>query len=259
MLYQHKTHAGNRSDIIKHICLIETLKSRHYTTVWDAFAEQASYPAAMLDPQRIQRIQRLCRNHSLHSVDILCNIIGKDAENLSAADAINYPGSGRIVDELLQMEKLILSELNTDSVDMLVEYVHQRPDVSVLEMDCYRSAAMALQCSPELVFIDPPYIAADEWLRVEVLVTEILASRPDCQLLIWYPLREGLDIWLEGLAGQNIRQLQAEFGGEKASLQGCGVIYVNFDAAQLASLPELVSGLEKLPALELSRVSLRIL
>lgn len=259
MLYQHKTHAGNRSDIIKHICLIETLKSRHYNTVWDAFAAQASYPATMLDPQRIQRIQSLCGNRSLHSVDTLCNIIGKDTENLSATDAINYPGSGRIVDELLQVEKLVLSEQDSGCIETLEKYFHQRPGVSVLEMDSFRSAALALQCDPELVFIDPPYIDTDEWYRVEILAEEILALQEVCQLLIWYPVRAGLDIRVERLPGQNITLVEAEFDGEKTALQGCGVIYVNFSTAQLASLPELVCGLEKIPSLELSRVSLRVL
>ncbi|MDH5360281.1 MAG: hypothetical protein OEX03_06940 [Gammaproteobacteria bacterium] len=83
-------------------------------------------------------------------MDILCNIIGKDTENLSAADAINYPGSGRIVDELLQVEKLVLSEQDSDCIETLEKYFHQRPGVSVLDMDSFRSTALALQCDPEL-------------------------------------------------------------------------------------------------------------
>lgn len=49
MLYQHKSHGGNRADIIKRSCLIVALKSDYYSIAWDAFAAQMGYPYTSLE------------------------------------------------------------------------------------------------------------------------------------------------------------------------------------------------------------------
>lgn len=257
MLYQHTEHAGNRADIIKHSCLVEALRSGHYTTVWDAFAASPVYPLGALNTGHIVRLRALCEISQIQNTDVLCRIIGSSGNNLIDGMVGYYPSSGVVIKQLSNPHKLILSDNNAECVDSLKQYYQQQTDVSVLLMDSYRSVAEVMSFLPQLVLIDPPYMDTDEWHRVESLVNKILSVGGDTRVLVWYPLREDICINTGGLEAKSIITLEAVFDGSRNRLKGCGVVFINFAESQLASLPELAAGLETIPALELVGVSLR--
>ena len=252
MNYRHAFHAGNFADCVKHAVLVWLLRAlarkEKGFAVFDTHAGIGQYdltsgPAARTGEWR-SGIGKLLGNTDPALADYLGLV----------AHTGMYPGSPVLVRAMLRLQdRLACCELHPEDVKVLRRLFRGDPQVAVHRRDAYEAIGAMLP-PPErrgLVFLDPPYEAADEFTKVEAGLT--LANRrfPSGVLAAWYPvkarasvraLHDGMRVLHDVVAVELFLREPLD----AARLNGCGLVVVNppfgFEDAMRALLPALLAG-----------------
>nr|CAA6823467.1 MAG: Protein involved in catabolism of external DNA [uncultured Thiotrichaceae bacterium] len=153
-----------------------------------------------------------------------------------------YPGSPDIAAQLLRaQDKIILSELHNNEVDMLRENMrrHKRGDdrVGLHHRDGFEALPALMPPTPRrgLVLIDPPYELKEDYTRVVETLKKAYKRWATGTYVVWYPLlakqRDHSQMMLKKLAQQCDNLLVAELEVEAQQIDlgmhGSGLAIIN--------------------------------
>ena len=146
-----------------------------------------------------------------------------------------YPGSPWFLRRLARdQDRLALCEAETEAFQALKnEFVGVRR-VSVHQRDGF-GALSAMLPPPErraLVLIDPPYEAADEWVKVESALRSGLRRLPSGLFEVWYPLtrRAASEEFLARLERHPLPPtltMEIVIDAKALGMKGCGLLVLN--------------------------------
>ncbi|MDX2027452.1 MAG: 23S rRNA (adenine(2030)-N(6))-methyltransferase RlmJ [Alphaproteobacteria bacterium] len=248
MNYRHIYHAGNISDVVKHVVLTLLLEHlRLKETPFGVLDTHAGTGFYDLQDERAQKtseaqdgIYKLLTAPPVPDLAAYYDVLKNFNPGWSAgtAEAFQfYPGSPLLVARLLRsQDRLIACELHRDDAEALRRQMRPFAQTQVHHRDGYEALRGFLPLPEKrgLVLIDPPYETPDEFDRLAQAIREAYARWPQGLYAIWYPVKERPAIWRfhEALAASGIaKQLCAEFIYHEETrhdrLNGCGFILIN--------------------------------
>lgn len=199
--YRHAFHAGNHADILKHFVLgevlsymcakdkaivfIDTHAGAGYYDLDGNFAQKKQEYATGIKKIKQLYLQNKCNKNILPMVKIIEQInINKGTTNI-------YPGSAGVAEFILRSEdKLILSELHTNEVDILTKnFSNAGRRIKIFNDDGFVRLKAVLPPSTRraCVLIDPSYEIKSDYHKVISAVQDSLNRFALGTYIIWYP------------------------------------------------------------------------
>lgn len=247
MNYRHIYHAGNFSDVFKHIILariLEYLKKKdHGFRVIDTHAGIGIYD---LSSQEAQKTGEWTDGIA----SIINKPITKDVEELikpwldvvtelngSSGRITRYPGSPYLSRKLLRkQDRLTAIELHEKDYQQLASNFAGDYQARIIHLDGY--LALGAHVPPKekrgLILVDPPFEQTDEFNRLLDGLSKAYRRFPNGVYALWYPVKHYHELnWfineLEGTAIPKILRLELRVRQRSATvgLDGCGMIIVN--------------------------------
>jgi 23S rRNA (adenine2030-N6)-methyltransferase len=245
MNYRHAFHAGNFADVHKHAVLIRILlhlrlKPAAFRVI-DTHAGAGRYDLAGPEPSRSgewrEGIERIWQARNAHAEGLL-------APYVDAVAALNpdtrlrlYPGSPLIVAKLLRpQDRLVACELEPRAAAALAAALRGEPRAKALAIDGW--TALGAYVPPKerrgLVLIDPPFEAADDFMRLSTALATAHRKWPTGTYMLWYPIKgraapDRLASRLRQLAVPKMLRCELSLGPPRddAGLLGSGLIVAN--------------------------------
>ncbi len=198
MNYRHAFHAGNFADLLKHVALlaiVERMKAaKGPIQVIDTHAGAGAYDlqsdAARKSGEAEAGIVRLLATADAPSVFAP---LKRAVAALNPGGGVRlYPGSPVLMIQALSPhDAYIACELRPDEHRLLRQTLAGRRNAQALLTNGF--AAASAQLDPKarnLILIDPPFEAADDYAQIAASVKAVLARRPQACLAIWVPLKD---------------------------------------------------------------------
>lgn len=258
--YQHKDHAGNHGDVLKHVVLqcvlAELLREAGPLCVFDAHAGAGLYDLGnRLTSRRDGSLQDL--RQVLEAADpppALLPYLHAVAACNSGGPLRRYPGSPWLACFLLRpADRLHLMEKQPRLVMALQAASRHDSRVHVEQADCFERLPLLLPPAEGrgLVLIDPPYEQTDEYEKAARLLTSCLHRWPEGVYLLWYPLlaerrHEQLLARVAGSGPWRLYRLEMEIRrGDAPGMRGSGVLVANLPRRLEGELGALLSWLRR--------------
>lgn len=198
MNYRHAFHAGNFADLLKHATLLEIVARMQADAdslqVIDTHAGAGGYDlrseASRKSGEAQAGIVRL-----LEADDAPAAFDGLKAAvasfNSGGAPRL-YPGSPALIAQALRpSDAYVACELRPDEHALLQRTLAGHGNAQALLANGFAAASARLDsATPNLVLIDPPFEAADDYDQIAAAVRAALARRPRACLAIWVPLKD---------------------------------------------------------------------
>jgi 23S rRNA (adenine2030-N6)-methyltransferase len=246
MNYRHAFHAGNFADVHKHNVLARVLL--HLRAKPPAFRVIDSHAGAgrydLLGPEArrsgewrdgVARVWQGLRDQAAQALL---------APYLQAVAALNpdgelrtYPGSPLIAAHLLRpQDRLIACEAEPGAGALLARALRGERRAKALTIDGWMALGAYLPPKERrgLVFIDPPFEAADDFTRLSGALAAAHGKWPTGLYMLWYPIKErdapdALAQRIRKLAMPNVLRTELMLGVPRsaAGLVGSGLIVVN--------------------------------
>lgn len=256
MNYRHGFHAGNVADVVKHLVLIEVLKSLQRKStpfcVIDSHAGAGLYP--LKPPGEFE--------HGVLKLWSARARLAQCSEYFALIDDVNrggrlarYPGSPLIVARYLRPgDRAVFIEREPGEYHALRAALRGRPRITVNRADAWQALPGLLPPREQrgLVLIDPPFERADDFEHIGQALAAGLRRFRQGIYLAWFPIKDyaAASRALERLA----RTLAAPFAvlefmtlppDVRTRLNGSGLVLVNapwkLDAWARAELPPIAS------------------
>lgn len=253
MNYRHHFHAGNFADVMKHVLLLQLIRSLQKKEkgflYLDTHAGRGGYDlevAATGDslarqpewPDGIGRVVAAQGELPTPIAEYLALVRTFDQQGGNIASPLRfYPGSPWIAQHVARpQDRLVFCEKHPAECDALQIEVSRFPGVKVQQTDGYTALRAMLPPVERraLVLIDPPFEAADEFAQIATALQQGLRRFPTGVFALWYPLtgRARLDHFFAALRALNPPPtLFAELAiaGEQASMRmkGSGLVVIN--------------------------------
>jgi 23S rRNA (adenine2030-N6)-methyltransferase len=255
MNYRHAFHAGNFADLVKHAVLLQLLarltERAGGVQVIDTHAGAGGYDlqgeAARKSGEAQAGVARLMADGSApQAFDRLKAAVRKLN---GAGPVLLYPGSPLLVVGALRVQDRYLAcELRSDDHAVLRETLADIGNAQTREADGYATAANALDGGlRNLVLIDPPFEAADDYMRIVGAASAVLAKRPKAVVAVWVPLKdlETFDSLLrrfENASIDNILVAETRLRPlrDPMKMNGCAMVLVNSPPGLEADLTSIV-------------------
>lgn len=201
MNYRHIFHAGSFADVFKHIILIGLIRAlcRKETPFCyvDTHAGLGYYDLLSFSAQKTQEfaqgVAKLLKLAHTQMPEWARDYLKIIKPLNDTTDLQYYPGSPRIVRALLRpQDRMILSELHQDDVQILKQEFKNDKQVAVHHMNGYQTLKAFLPPNERrgLVLIDPAYEVNDEFERM-ITALEIALLRWSTGIYaIWYPIKD---------------------------------------------------------------------
>jgi 23S rRNA (adenine2030-N6)-methyltransferase len=198
MNYRHAFHAGNFADLLKHVALlaiVERMKAgKGPVQVIDTHAGAGAYDlqgdAARKSGEAEAGIIRLLAAADAPAVFAPLKTA---VRRLNAGGGARlYPGSPALMAQALSpSDTYIGCELRPDEHRLLQETLAGRANTQALLTNGFAAAAAKLDPKARnLVLIDPPFEAADDYEQIAATVQAVLVRRPLACVAIWAPLKD---------------------------------------------------------------------
>lgn len=247
MNYRHIYHAGNFSDVFKHIIvmrIVEYLKRKEKAfRVIDTHAGIGLYNLSSLEAEKTGEWHDGIGK-------VLATPIPKDLKTLlypwydivHAANKGNkkivfYPGSPVLIRKLLRkQDRLTAIELHCEDYKTLAKNFSGDPQTKVLHLDGWLSLNSFLPPKEKrgLILVDPPFEQLDEFSRLIDGITKAYRRFSGGIYALWYPVKYDTEIenFLHALRQTGIPKIfQIEMRIRKktsqATLNGSGMILIN--------------------------------
>ena len=207
MNYQHLYHAGNFSDVVKHIVLIsliEFLKQKEKPFCYlETHAGSGLYDLQTIEANKTQEY----KNGILKLFNKFVLETGKENKKNDFPEIIKtyleivkengfpntYPGSPLIAKHCLRpQDSMILLELHPEEVKNLKSLFRNQKNSAIHHQDGYQGLKAFLPPKERrgLILIDPPYEKNDEWEQTITTLELSLKRFPAGVYAIWYPLKD---------------------------------------------------------------------
>ncbi len=202
MNYRHAYHAGNFSDVLKHVVLVRVLsylklKAQPFRVI-DTHAGAGRYDLRGVEAQKTAEwrdgIERLVdADMDPEVADLLAPYLDAVKSVSPPGELIFYPGSPLIALSMMRSgDTLLANELHLDDFAVLRRELRKAANAKVLNLDAWL-AVKSLLPPPErrgLILIDPPFEKPDEFDRLADAVRDGLARFATGVFLIWYPVKD---------------------------------------------------------------------
>jgi len=263
MNYRHSFHAGNSADVVKHsllIALVQALQQKQSAlTLIDTHAGCGLYDlggeAAQRTGESMQGVLRAFADPNTLLNDYRAAV---QAVNV-AAEPHFYPGSPRILAQLLRpQDLLILNEKHPEEACTL-RGVMRDTSAAVHERDAYEFwlAMLPPRTARGVVVVDPPYEQLDDRARITATLATAYRKWAHGVTVIWYPLKDRRthQRWKEQLRKLGIPKfLWVEhwlYDADQPDIyNGAGLYIVNPPYAFTQALPPLLEALRAVLAPE---------
>ncbi len=265
MNYRHGFHAGNFADVLKHLALCEllrllTAKDKRLFVV-DTHAGAGGYDLGGPLAQRtreagvgVARLMSLPRaGIPVAAARYLTAVSAYDRKFGSPGGGLrHYPGSPRLIRAALRAgDRFVACELHPqEALALKREFAGDRA-VEVRDQDGYHALKALLPPIERrgLVLIDPPFEAADEFVRLARALRHALRRFATGCYAIWYPIKnDAAADFVQAFA--NLKTLQLELRlphSADGRLAACGLLIINppwkFEEAMREALPWVASNL----------------
>ncbi len=203
--YQHGYHAGNASDVLKHLVLYLVLQSLlkkdtpfHY---YDSHAGAGLYNLRSLESLKtgesktgIEQVEALALKDPGAVPDVLHSWLGelqKIRSKLSVSD--QYPGSPHWVRHFMrEQDRATLLELHPAEYKKLSSWNRKSKAIKILQQDSFEHLPDYLPPKERrgIVLIDPSYEVKTDYSTVGRLVQDCRKRFANGVYLIWYPVVE---------------------------------------------------------------------
>jgi 23S rRNA (adenine2030-N6)-methyltransferase len=270
--YRHAFHAGNFTEVLKHMALCELLRlltaKDKKLFVLDTHAGAGGYDLTSTQALRtkeadngILRLMAAPRDGMPAAVArYLSAVAAYDRKFGHGAGSLgHYPGSPRLVRASLRPgDRFVACELHPqDALALKREFAGDRA-VEVRQADGYHALKELLPPVERrgLVLIDPPFEAADEFDRLERGVRQALRRFATGCYAIWYPIKDEQAVasFIGTLAGLKALTLELRLPpSSDGRLAACGLAVINppwkFEEAMAEALPWVARALGATPAM----------
>lgn len=272
MNYRHAFHAGNFTEVLKHMALCELLRlltaKDKGLFVLDTHAGAGGYDLRSVEAGRtreaeagILRLLGAPRTGMPPAVvRYLAAVAAYDRKFGPAGGALRrYPGSPRLVRAALRPgDRFVACELNPqEALSLKREFAGDRA-VEVRQADGYHALKAMLPPVERrgLMLIDPPFEATDEFDKLARALKHSLRRFPIGCYAIWYPIKdeEAVAGFAAGLAGLKAVTLELRLPpSPDGKLTACGLAVINppwkFAEAMEEALPWVARALGATPAM----------
>ncbi len=257
MNYRHSYHAGCFADVLKHVILIELIKSLKQKDkpffYLDTHAGRGLYDLASAAALKTQEadfgIKRLLELNKRKIPEVLKDYMAtiKACQHTET----EYPGSPLIVRELMRPDdRMFLTELHPEEFALLKDLFSRDSQVVVQHQDAYQGLKALLPPTPRrgLVLIDPAFEVTDEFERIIKGLKEALSRWQNGIYAIWYPIKDKANVsnFKRKIKNLNLPYVNISlqiFGDEEEGLTKTGVVIINppyqFEAIMKKIMPEL--------------------
>jgi 23S rRNA (adenine2030-N6)-methyltransferase len=248
MNYRHVYHAGNFSDVIKHVIQVQLISAMQNkdagfcyidthagTGYYDLYSDQASKTK-----EYEKGIERIIQHpnppaivkHYLHFVHEVNNELLK----AKYASLRYYPGSPTIAEKMLRpQDRMIACELHPEEHQQLRQQFAGHKHVAIHHADGYLGLKSFLPPKERrgLILIDPPYEDPDEFTHLARTLPAALKRFESGVYAIWYPIKEmkHVELFHNALCNQIDRPIMAVdltiYPELPNHLNGSGMIIIN--------------------------------
>ncbi len=194
--YDHRYHAGNVGDVLKHTALVALLKGLTAQPeplhVLDTHAGGGRY---RLKPtgEWTAGIGRLDAALPADAAPAVHDYLAAVAWNRQPSHGGGYPGSPLIIQAALRpTDRLTCVELAEEPRAELTVALSEHAQCVVADGDGLSALVAAASAAPSgelLGFIDPPYSRKQEWAEVADAIFACWMARPTVRLMLWYPIK----------------------------------------------------------------------
>jgi 23S rRNA (adenine2030-N6)-methyltransferase len=244
MNYRHIYHAGNFSDVFKHVVLVALiqalLRKEKPFCYLDTHSGIGYYDLLSQEAQKSQEFQagilQLWKNNEKKPQLIEDYLAIVRNLNPDLTKLRSYPGSPTIVSNLLRAtDRMVLNELHAQDYARLKQNFFHDRRVAVHQQDAYHALKAFLPPLERrgVVLIDPAYEQPDEFKQLIAGMKNALLRWETGVYAIWYPIKDKYahQQFLRSLAKCSEKILIAELNiypcDVKSRLNGNGVAIIN--------------------------------
>lgn len=267
LAYRHGFHAGNYSDVLKHlvqIAILQHLKKKpapfyYHDTHAGAGVYEIAHSYMQKNREYLQGIGRLWNTDP--KAPLLLSYLDIVRAVNPAGDLVMYPGSPEIAALLIRADDRIwLGELHGSDYKMLCEHFAKNRRVRCEQVDALSGLKAGLPPSEKrgLVFVDPSYETDRDYRLLHTWIREAYRRFARGIYAIWYPqldtrttdqlLRRFV---LSGITDILHIQVKVTQENPNARLKGCGMVVINppytLAGTMRETLPELLGLLSNDP------------
>ena len=257
MNYRHAYHAGSFADVLKHLILVELIKSLKQKEkpffYLDTHAGRGMYDLASIPALKTHEADLGIRR--LQALAVLPAELADYMAVVKACQSLptDYPGSPMLVRKMMRPgDRMVLSELHPQEYAELKALFAYDSQVVMLHQDAYQGLKALLPPTPRrgLILIDPAFEVTDEFERIIKGLSDALRRFQNGIYAIWYPLKDPYAVThfmrkLRALGFPLINvSIQPAADTESDRLNETGVVIINppwqLDLALKAMLPPLL-------------------
>lgn len=248
MNYLHSYHAGNFSDVIKHVCLIGLLEALMKKPTpfcyidthagagcYDLFSEFSNktkeYEGGIEKVIQHEHPPQLVKEY-LRTI----HLINSKLTESKIASLRYYPGSPMIARQLLRRaDRIVACELHPEEYQSLKQNFTGDHQVDIHHMNGFHGLKAFLPPKERrgLILIDPPYEDPDEFSQIARTLPIALKRFEQGVFAIWYPIKEKIhvDRFHQALKKSIENQILAIeltlYPDIPQHLNGCGLAIIN--------------------------------
>ena len=240
--YRHGFHAGNHSDVLKHICLIYFIKSikKSYNSIIyiDTHAGGGIYSLENeYMKKNMEYLSGINKIVNFKTDDPIIRFYLKTIRNINESKKIKfYPGSPKIVEYLTDnKDKLYFYELHSNEYKELKKNFKINSNVKIKKKDGFTFFdELKNKDQKGLILIDPSYEIKDDYQKVIDFIKDNYSKFNNKIILIWYPIldREHTNDFIDEFKKTGIKdilriEMPIKNDSEERGMTGSGLIAIN--------------------------------
>jgi 23S rRNA (adenine2030-N6)-methyltransferase len=215
MNYQHYFHAGNSSDVFKHLVLLTLL----------SYLKEKEKPFCYIDTHAGSGIYNLLTETNKEWKDGIGRLHSHSAKHPLlkqylewTKDSSHFPGSPEIARKMIRpQDEIILIEKAENPFLDLKRLSRNNQQIHMHNNDAYLTLKSLLppKIKRGLILIDPPYEAKDEFEKLILLLKESLKKFPIGIYALWYPIKS------RALISRVHRELRQNISAKMTAVEFC--------------------------------------
>lgn len=194
--YEHRFHAGNVGDVLKHMALVALLErsrtGRSPVTYVDTHAGAGAYRLGPTGEWR-EGVGRLLERMGEGAPALVERYVSLLDDEAPGKHGMRYPGSPVLAARALSEEdRLVAFEVVEETARQLSSALGSDGRAEVVVADGVAALAGGLGSLPDgdlVVVVDPPWVEKAEWTRVPDALIAAARERPNARFLLWYPVK----------------------------------------------------------------------
>ena len=241
--YKHGFHAGNHSDVLKHICLIYFIKSIKKSinsiTYLDTHSGGGKYNINHDYMKKNQEyLSGITKIINFNTEDPYIRFYLKTIRNINESKIIKfYPGSPKIAEYLTDIkDELYFCELHNNEYEELKKNFNKYSNIKILNKDGFSffDNKKIKKEKNGIILIDPSYEIKDDFEKVISFINKNYSQIENKIVLIWYPIlsRDQTNDFIERFKKTGIKdilriEMPIKNDSDERGMTGSGLIVLN--------------------------------